>query len=143
MNPYERRANLYPECVEYIVIHSTMTKPNEDGKASEAERQGVSPRMLGQHVYIDYDGVTDWLVPMHKRGTAMPRYVENSIVITIEGGVTEAGEYCKSTYGTDQLEALRSTLSVVTQKYPDAEVLLWCDLKLGVNPVITLDDITQ
>ena len=141
MNRYDRRAELTD--VKYIVIHGTMTPPSIDGKTKEAERQGISPRMLGQHFYIHRDAEIEPMVPLNKRGTAMPRYVEDSVVITVEGGITEEGEYAISSYTLAQLEAVKRCLDISAKFYPDAEVLLWCDLKLGVNPSFTLEDLSN
>lgn len=141
MSRYDRRAELIN--VKYIVIHGTMTPPSIDGKTKEAERQAISPRMLGQHFYVHRDAEIEPMVPLDKRGTAMPRYVEDSVVITVEGGITEGGDYSISSYTLKQLEAVNRCIDIATKIYPDAEVLLWCDLKLGVNPSFTLEDLSN
>ena len=141
MNRYDRRAELTD--VKYSVIHGTMTPPSTDGKTKESERQATSPRTLGQHFYVHRDAEIEPMVPLNKRGTAMPRYVEDSVVITVEGGITPDGKYSISSYTLGQLEAVNKCIDIATKFYPDAEVLLWCDLKLGVNPSFTLEDLSN
>ena len=126
-----KRAKLIPEEVEYIVVGSTMTAPDEEFTDKD-----------GMHFYIDRDGVVSTPVADDERGNFLPRYAQNSIVIIIEGGYTDDGTPSAKSYFRNQLLSVQGISQTMLRKYPNAALTMWHELKKGINPVVSAKDIT-
>jgi hypothetical protein len=126
-----KRAKLIPEEVEYIVVGSTMTAPDEEFTDKD-----------GMHFYIDRNGVVSTPVEDDERGNFLPRYAQNSIVIIIEGGYTDDGTPSAKSYFRNQLLSVQGISQTMLRKYPNAALTMWHELKKGINPVVSAKDIT-
>lgn len=139
-----KRATMKPEEVKYIIIGSTMTKHDESGLVKELlEAEEHHPSQLGMHFYVDKDASVIEPVCITKRGNRLARYEQNSIIIIVEGGMDDDGGYSAVTYTPAQMRTLRAILQSCKDRYPDAVTKLWWELRKGVNPVFTLDDIEE
>ena len=125
-----KRAKLNSEEVEYIVVGSTMTAPDEEFTEKD-----------GMHFYIDKDGIVSTPVESDERGNFLPRYAHNSIVIIIEGGYTDDGVPSARSYYRNQLLSTQGIVKTMMRKYPNSALTMWHELKKGINPVITAKDI--
>ena len=125
-----KRAKLNSEEVEYIVVGSTMTAPDEEFTEKD-----------GMHFYIDKDGIISTPVADDERGNFLPRYAHNSIVIIIEGGYTDDGVPSAQSYYRNQLLSVHGIAKTMMLKYPNSALTMWHELKKGINPVITAKDI--
>lgn len=128
-----KRAKLIPEEVLHIVVGSTMTDPDEVFE---------SPEEQGMHFYIPKDGAVIDPVPDDLRGNYLPRYGSNSIVIIIEGGYDEDGHATVESYNRGQLLTVKAIAANMLKKYPKAEIRMWHELRMGINPVIDIREIT-
>jgi len=127
-----KRAKLNTEEVLYIVVGSTMTAPDETFTDIE-----------GMHFYIDRDGVVSTPVAEDERGNYLPRYAHTSIVIIVEGGITVDGVPRASAYHKNQLLSVKGISESMLRLYPEANVTLWRDHMLGINPVFDLNDLSN
>ena len=125
-----KRAKLDPNEVEYIVLGSTMTAPDEEFTEKD-----------GMHFYIDKDGIVSTPVEDDERGNFLPRYAQNSIVVIIEGGYTDDGVPSVRSYHRNQILSVRGITETMLRKYPNAALIMWRELKKGINPVLSTKDI--
>jgi hypothetical protein len=127
-----KRAKLNPDEVLYVVVGSTMTAPDEPFTDED-----------GMHFYINAEGIVTTPVADDERGNFLPRYAHNSIVIIIEGGYTDDGIPSATSYYRNQLMSVEAISKMMLRKYPNAALTMWHQLKKGINPVLTPEDINR
>lgn len=127
-----KRAKLITDEVDLIVVGSTMTAPDEDPYTTD-----------GMHFFIDRRGVVTTPVPDDERGSYLPRYSRRSILIVLEGGYTDDGIPSAGSYWRNQLLSVEAICRNMLKKYPNSKLTMWHELKKGINPIITPDDINM
>lgn len=136
-----KRANLIEEEVKHIIVSATMTMPEEDALADLlVEHVCRTPDKLGCHFYIPRDGEIITPVEPTKRGNWFARYGEDSIFIIVEGGLDKDANIANN-FMAGQICWLKGIVKNLKKMYPNAELTLHNELFLGINPVITKEQI--
>lgn len=136
-----KRAKLKTEEVTRIIVSATMTMDEEEAlEALVIEHCCHTPEKLGCHYYIQKDG--DVLTPVshEERGNWFARYGSTAIFIVVEGGLDDDGQVSNN-FMAGQLCWIKGTVKTLKKIYPNAELTLHRELFLGVNPVLTKEQI--
>lgn len=120
--------------VNYIVIHCSATKPNQDIGAAEIDKmhkaRGFSS--IGYHYVITLNGVIEKGRPEETVGAHVKGYNSQSIGVCYVGGLDENGK-AKDTRNEDQFKALSALVKDLSKRYPNAKVLGHRDLSPDTN----------
>ena len=135
------RAKLVEEEVNRIIVSATMTMPDEDAlKDLMIEKVEHSPEGLGCHFILLRDGEIITPVADDERSNWFNRYGRSAIIIVIEGGLDDQAQIANNYYPA-QVNALKGIVKAMKKKYTNAQLTLHHELFLGVNPVITKEEI--
>ena len=104
------------------------------------EHVELIPEQLGCHFILMMNGDVFTPVADDERSNWFHRYGSTAIIIVIEGGLTDEAEIANNYYPS-QKAALRNIVKEMKKKYTNAQLTLHHELFLGVNPVITKEEI--
>lgn len=109
---------------EYIIVHSTNTKPNVDLSARDIDERHRKRGLLkiGYHCVIKRDGTIELGRPFNEIGAHLQDYDIKSIGICMIGGLNTRGVNAPD-YSTQQQKALYVLIKTLTFMYKDAKVI--------------------
>lgn len=115
--------------VDYIVVHCSATKPEQDIGADEIRLWHRQRGWLdiGYHKVIRRDGTVEDGRPLHAQGAHARGFNDVSIGICLVGGINARGKPANN-YTTEQLTALAALLDSLQMRHPRANVLGHRDL---------------
>jgi N-acetylmuramoyl-L-alanine amidase len=108
----------------YIVIHSTNTKPNVNLSARDIDERHRKRGLLkiGYHCIIKRDGTIEVGRPFNEIGAHIQEYDNQSIGVCIVGGKNTRGVVAPD-YSAQQQKALYVLIKTLTYMYKDAKVV--------------------
>lgn len=118
---------LYPintRKIDYIIVHCTATKPNQDWTVDDIRRCHVKERGfsdIGYHYVIYRDGSIHPGRPESQVGAHCLGYNSNSLGVVTVSGIDSDGKPA-DTRTDAQKEALRAFLKELKKKYPSAKI---------------------
>ena len=110
---------------EYIVVHCSWTKPNQDWGAAEIDRLHRNQngwRKIGYHFVITRDGTVEQGRKLENRGAHVKGLNDNSIGICLVGG-KGFDERDDDNFTQDQRDALADTVVFLSRVYPGALIV--------------------
>lgn len=115
--------------VDMLIVHCSATPPKRDIGVKEIRRWHLARGFLdvGYHFVIRRDGTIEEGRSIHAPGAHAIGYNNRSLGICLVGGTTPKSKPSNN-FTPDQWESLGSLLSVLSEKYPHAEVLGHRDL---------------
>ena len=108
----------------YIIVHSTNTKPNENLSARDIDEKHRKRGLLkiGYHFVIKRDGSVDLGRPLCEVGAHLHEYDDQSVGICMVGGLNTRGVHAPD-YSAQQQEALFVLIKTLKLTYKDAKVV--------------------
>jgi len=109
--------------VEYLVVHCSATKPNQDIGEAEIRQWHINKGWddIGYHVIIRLDGTREFGRALDVRGAHVKGYNSISLGICMVGGVDAAGNPA-DTFSDAQKRSLLTTLDALHLLFPRAKV---------------------
>jgi len=109
---------------DYIVVHSTNTKPNVDLSARDIDERHRKRGLLkiGYHCVIKRDGTIELGRPFNEIGAHLQDYDVKSVGICIIGGLNTRGVVAPD-YTSQQQKSLYVLIKTLTYMYKDAKVI--------------------
>jgi|TARA_R110002074_G_scaffold326104_1_gene496386 N-acetyl-anhydromuramyl-L-alanine amidase AmpD len=109
---------------DYIVVHSTNTKPNVDLSARDIDERHRKRGLLkiGYHCVIKRDGTIELGRPFNEIGAHLQDYDIKSVGICIIGGLNTRGVVAPD-YTSQQQKSLYVLIKTLTYMYKDAKVI--------------------
>jgi N-acetylmuramoyl-L-alanine amidase len=109
---------------DYIVVHSTNTKPNVDLSARDIDESHRKRGLLkiGYHCVIKRDGTIELGRPFNEIGAHLQDYDVKSVGICIIGGLNTRGVVAPD-YTSQQQKSLYVLIKTLTYMYKDAKVI--------------------
>ena len=125
----------------YIIIHSTNTKPNVDLSARDIDETHRKRGLLkiGYHCVIKRDGTIEVGRPFNEIGAHVQEYDNQSIGICIIGGLNTRGVVAPD-YSAQQQKALYVLIKTLTYMYKDAKVIGHNKLEKTDCPAFDVED---
>lgn len=121
---------------DYIVVHCSATKLDQDIGAAEIRAWHTSPPRnwndIGYHAVIRLDGRIEFGRHFDTQGAQVHGYNDRSLGVCLVGGLDEHGQPA-CTFNKHQLVSLGFTLSMLRRAYPEATVLGHRDLSPDVD----------
>ena len=115
---------------DFIVVHCSATKPNQDIGASEIRKWHVEDNGwsdIGYHQVIRRNGAIELGRPLHVSGAHAKGFNARSVGVCLVGGIDNSGK-AENNFTVEQMESLVVTLDYWRRIYPKAEVLGHRDL---------------
>ena len=109
---------------DYIIIHSTNTKPNEELSAIDIDEKHRKKGLLkiGYHFVIKRDGSIQLGRPLCEVGAHLQQYDNRSVGICLVGGLNTRGLHAPD-YTAQQQDALFVLIKTLKLTYKDANVV--------------------
>lgn len=108
----------------YIVVHCSATRPNQDIDAKEIDRwhRQFGWSRIGYAYVITRSGVLEVGRGADEIGAHVKGYNDQSLGICMVGGIDDEGNP-ENNYTDEQWQALKNVITLLKEGYPDAEVL--------------------
>lgn len=119
----------------YIIIHSTNTKPNVDLSARDIDEKHRKKGLLkiGYHCVVKRDGTIDLGRPFNEIGAHLQSHDHESIGICIVGGLNTRGVVAPD-YTKEQFKSLFFLVNTLKYMYTKAKVVGHRDVDGGECP---------
>lgn len=110
--------------ISHLIVHCSATPANADIGAAEIDRMHRERgfQKIGYHYVIRRNGHVELGRPEHQIGAHATGFNSKSIGICLVGGADKAGRG-EANFTQAQLTALRAMLVVLSQKYPQAQII--------------------
>tara|TARA_R110000851_G_scaffold10268_8_gene37216 strand:+ start:80 stop:550 length:471 start_codon:yes stop_codon:yes gene_type:complete len=115
---------------DYIVIHHSATRAHQDFDVFDIIdwHKERSWDTVGYHFIIKRNGVIQNGRPINKKGAHVYGFNSKSIGICVMGGSTDDMKGAEDNFTDEQYEALRTTVLLCSELYPDAKIVKHRDL---------------
>ena len=125
----------------YIIIHSTNTKPNVDLSARDIDEKHRKKGLLkiGYHCVVKRDGTIDLGRPFSEIGAHLQNYDPESIGVCIVGGLNNRGIVAPD-YTKEQFKSLFFLLNTLKYVYTKAKIVGHRDVDSGECPSFNVSE---
>jgi N-acetyl-anhydromuramyl-L-alanine amidase AmpD len=125
----------------YIIIHSTNTKPNVDLSARDIDEKHRKKGLLkiGYHCVVKRDGTIDLGRPFNEIGAHLQSHDHESIGICIVGGLNTRGVVAPD-YTKEQFKSLFFLLNTLKYVYTKAKIVGHRDVDSGECPSFNVSE---